>query len=80
MALGVVCYTVINNQNYMSLNPLLCIILSCVYVCSVASDSATPWTVAYQASLSTEFSRQEYWSGLPNKVQGTSYMRFKRQK
>ena len=24
-----------------------------------------PWTVAYQAPLSTEFSRQEYWSGLP---------------
>ena len=27
--------------------------------------SATPWTVAYQASPSMEFSRQEYWSGLP---------------
>ena len=26
---------------------------------------ATPWTVAYQAPQSTEFSRQEYWSGLP---------------
>ena len=23
------------------------------------------WTVAHQASLSMEFSRQEYWSGLP---------------
>ena len=23
-----------------------------------------PWTVAYQAPLSMEFSRQEYWSGL----------------
>ena len=23
------------------------------------------WTVAYQASLSMGFSRQEYWSGLP---------------
>ena len=29
------------------------------------SDSATPWTVAYKALLSMEFSRQEYWSGLP---------------
>ena len=29
------------------------------------SDSATPWTVAYQAPLSMGFSRQEYWSGLP---------------
>ena len=26
---------------------------------------ATPWTVAYQASLSMGFSRHEYWSGLP---------------
>ena len=26
---------------------------------------ATPWTVARQAPLSKEFSRQEYWSGLP---------------
>ena len=26
---------------------------------------ATPWTAAYQAPLSTGFSRQEYWSGLP---------------
>ena len=25
----------------------------------------TPWTVAHQASLSMEFSKQEYWSGLP---------------
>ena len=24
----------------------------------------TPWTVAHQASLSMEFPRQEYWSGL----------------
>ena len=24
---------------------------------------ATPWTVAHQAPLSMEFSRQEYWSG-----------------
>ena len=26
---------------------------------------ATPWTAAHQASPSMEFSRQEYWSGLP---------------
>ena len=25
----------------------------------------TPWTVARQASVSMEFSRQEYWSGYP---------------
>ena len=33
--------------------------------CSVVSDSANPWTVAYQAPPSMGFSRQEYWSGLP---------------
>ena len=31
----------------------------------VVSDSATPWTVACQVSLSMEFPRKEYWSGLP---------------
>ena len=25
----------------------------------------TPWTAAYQAPPSMEFSKQEYWSGLP---------------
>ena len=32
---------------------------------SVMSDSVTLWTVAHQAPLPMEFSRQEYWSGLP---------------
>ena len=31
---------------------------------------ATPWTVAYQAPLSMEFSRQEYSSGLPRPPPG----------
>ena len=39
-------------------------------LCEVKSLSrvrlfATPWTVAYQAPPSMEFSRQEYWSGVP---------------
>ena len=25
----------------------------------------TPWTVTHQAPLSMQFSRQEYWTGLP---------------
>ena len=37
---------------------------------SVASDSATLWTVAHQAPLSVGFSRQEYWSELPCPLQG----------
>ena len=32
---------------------------------TVASDSVIPWTVACQAPLSMDFSRQEYLSGLP---------------
>ena len=31
----------------------------------VSSSFVTPWTVAYQASLSMGFPRQEFWSGLP---------------
>ena len=34
-------------------------LLSCVQLL------ATPWTAAYQAPLSTGFSSQEYWSGVP---------------
>ena len=37
-----------------------------LFSCSVTSSAfATPWTVACQAPMSTGFSRQEYWSGLP---------------
>ena len=35
-----------------------------VLSCSVASDSATPGTVAHQAPLSIAFPRQECWSRL----------------
>jgi len=36
-----------------------CCVLSCLRL------SVTPWTEAHQGPLSMEFSRQEYWSGLP---------------
>ena len=32
--------------------------------------TVTPWTAACQAPLSMEFSRQEYWSGLPCPLSG----------
>ena len=32
---------------------------------SHVQSSATPWTAAHQAPPSMEFSRQEYWSGVP---------------
>ena len=51
-------------QLSMGLEPLI------VHVCefsiaSVVSDSANLWTLAHHAPLSMEFSRKEYWSGLP---------------
>ena len=60
------------------MNFILISALKCMCVCarmlshSVVSDSATPWTVARQASLSIEFFRQEYWrlTGLPFPTQG----------
>ena len=45
-------------------------------VCNILSHPghvqlfATPWTVARQAPLLIEFSRQEYWRGLPCPPQG----------
>ena len=38
---------------------------ACMLSCSVISKSLLPWTVAHQAALSTGFSRQEHWSGMP---------------
>ena len=35
------------------------------HLCSCALSRVTPWTVAHQARLSMELSRQKYWSGLP---------------
>ena len=41
----------------------------CVHVCMLSLSRvqlfATLWAIAHQTPLSTEFSRQEYWSGLP---------------
>ena len=48
---------------------------SCLYINNIFSfrglvtksclTLVTPWTVTHQTSLSMEFPRQEYWSGLP---------------
>ena len=35
------------------------------WVAKLCPTLAIPWTVTRQALLSMEFSRQEYWSGLP---------------
>ena len=43
--------------------------LTWLYCCCLVAKScptlATPWTVAYQATLSMGFHRQEYWCELP---------------
>ena len=41
----------------LSLNTVLCLVMS--------NSFATPWPEAQQAPLPMEFSRQEYWSGVP---------------
>ena len=45
------------------LNPSLISTCVCACVLGCVQLFATPWTVACQAPLSTEFSRQEHWSG-----------------
>ena len=53
---------------YMYICICMCI---CIYICCATKSLqlcpffAALWTVAHQAPLSMEFSRQEYWSGLP---------------
>ena len=44
-------------------------------LCPTLWDTAheTPWAIAHQGPLSTEFSRQEYWSGLPFPSPGESF-------
>ena len=53
---------------------LTCFLLSQKFcMCQLLSPVqlfATPWTVAHKAPLSMEFSRQEYWSGLPFPIPG----------
>ena len=62
----------VNERNKTRAHPHGCTFLCvcvCVCVCARMLSQvrlfATPWTVTCQAPLSMEFSRQEYWSGLP---------------
>ena len=57
--------TATSDLNAGSETSVVCICV-CVCACSVVSNYfATPRTVACQDPLTMEFSRQEYWSGLP---------------
>ena len=42
----------------------------CAQLFSCIQLFVIPWTVAHQAPRSVEFSRQEYWSGLPFPASG----------
>ena len=60
----------INNMcDYISVHYIYIYVLHYIYMLaqslSCVQHFATLWTVAHQAPLSMEFSRQEYWSGLP---------------
>ena len=55
-------YPVINHNGEGYKKDILLLLFSCF---SCVPLFATPWTGACQAPLSMEFSRQEYWSGLP---------------
>ena len=53
---------------YMCACACVCVhVCVCVRVCALSHvrPFVTPWTVAHQVLLSMEFSREEYWSGLP---------------
>ena len=45
--------------------PLVAVVVVVIQSLNHVQLFVTPWTVAYQAPQSMEFSRQEYWSGLP---------------
>ena len=63
------CY-VVNVIMHMSKRVCVCVCVcerthACVCAFSIVWLFATPWTIACQAPLSMEFSRLEYWCGLP---------------
>ena len=62
------CYKLVHirlpmSEGYRSVKSvIICVYISCF--CRV-QPCAIPWTIAQQAPLSMDFSRQEHWSGLP---------------
>ena len=63
-------YGVLNEWKFFNLNIATVLQFLVLYKVTSYSHSfvqffAIPWTVAHQAPVSVEFSRQESWSGLP---------------
>ena len=52
----------IKDRSYLKTKTKTTILYMCVCVLGCGQLFATPWAVAHKASLSIEFSRQEYWS------------------
>ena len=63
--ISILMYIVAKMWKIMKISSKISLYLSCACVLSYVWLFVTPWTIACQASLSTEFSRQEHWSGLP---------------
>ena len=55
------------NYYVVHLELIITITVGQLYVCALSHARlfVTPWTVAHQAPLTMEFSRQEYWNVLP---------------
>ena len=56
-----------NSKGHKMNDPFLGLAVNSICVCvqSCLTLFVIPWTVAHQALLPMEFSRQEYWSGFP---------------
>ena len=52
-------------MQFQCIMPSVSVIYVCACVFSHVQFFVTPWIVTHQASLSMEFSMQEYWVGLP---------------
>ena len=52
----------LRGQDYIYIHMHTCV---CVLVTQSCLTLCNPWTIVHQAPLSMEFSRQEYWRGLP---------------
>ena len=55
----------IEDKKFISLYKSEILHQECVLVVQSCPTLSIPWTLAHQTPLSMEFSRQEYWSGLP---------------
>ena len=58
-------YYFVKNDSFFKILSVCLSVCVCVRALSHVRLFSAPWTVAQQAPLSMEFSRQEYWSGLP---------------